>query len=82
MTAEQFNSDSLDERTKLVWTRGDLLTMRQRYGCRVVLYHLQEIFIEVWYHPESNVILMVHGFDNQACLEHYLESIDLAELMY
>ena len=80
MTAEQFNSDSLDERTKLVWTRGDFLTMRQRYGCRVVLYHLQELFAEVWYHPESDV-MMVHGFDKKACLEPYLESIDLGKLM-
>ena len=55
--------------------------MRQRYGCRVVLYHLQELFVEVWYHPESGVVLMVHGFDKKACLEPYLESIDLGELM-
>lgn len=81
MTSKQFNSDSLEERTKLVWTRGEFLAMRQRHGCRVVLYHLQELFAEVWYHPESNVILMVHGYDKQACLEPYLESINLGELI-
>lgn len=81
MTANQFNSNSLDERTNLVWIHGEFLAVRQKYDCRVVLYHLQELFVEVWYHPESNVILMVHGFDNQACLEHYLGSINLGELM-
>ncbi|WP_162055958.1 hypothetical protein [Pontibacter pamirensis] len=80
MTANQFNSDSPEERTKLVWSRGEFLAVRQRHGCTVVLYHLQEIFAEVWYHPESNVLLMVHGYDKHTCLEPYLESIDLREL--
>ena len=82
MTANQFNSDSLDERTKLVWTRGKFLATRQRYGCNVVLYHLQDLFVELWYHPEVDTILMVHGFEKYACLEPYLELIDLRELMH
>ena len=81
MTANQFNSTSLDERTNIVWIHGEFLAMRQQYGCKVVLYHLQEFFVEVWYHPESDLILMVRGIDNQACLEHYLEAINLGELM-
>lgn len=81
MTAAQFNSDCIDERTKLVWTRGQFLAMRQRHSCRVALYHLEKLFVEVWYHPESNVVLMVHEYERQACLAPYLEQIDISELM-
>ena len=77
MTAEQFNYDSLEERTKLVWTRGEFLALRQRHGCSVVLYHLQELFVEMWYHPENNVILVVYGFERLVCLE--LELLHLTE---
>lgn len=81
MTANQFNSNSLDERANLVWIHGEFLAMRRPYGCRAVLYHLQGLFVEVRYHPESNVVLTVNGCEEQACLEPYIESFDLGELM-
>lgn len=81
MTAAQFNSLTLEERTKLVWTRGNFLAMRQRHGCSVVLYHLQECFAEVWYHHlEDNTVLVVHAFEKPACLEPYLEQISIISL--
>lgn len=43
-------------------------------------YHLEKLFVEVLYHPKGNEV-MVHGYERQACLEPYLEQIDISEVM-
>ncbi|MFD2247290.1 hypothetical protein [Pontibacter ruber] len=36
---------------------------------------------EVWYSPEDNQIVLVHGFVDRKLLEPYLDDLDLEELM-
>ncbi|MFD3002681.1 hypothetical protein ACFS7Z_20085 [Pontibacter toksunensis] len=57
------------------------LAIRTEIGCSVVLYHMSDFFVEVWYSPEDNQIALVHGFERRELLEPYLEMIDLAELI-
>jgi hypothetical protein len=76
----EFNYLTGSDRAELVWQHGSLLAIREHMGCSVILYKLPEFFTEVWYSPEDNQIVLVHGFKSSELLEPYIESINLEEL--
>ncbi|RDV11465.1 hypothetical protein DXT99_24715 [Pontibacter diazotrophicus] len=81
MNLYQFNYCDLSRRAELVWQNGNYLSVRHDGGYSVVLYHMGEFFAEVWYSPEDNQVKNVRGFKSKACLEPYLETVSLQELM-
>lgn len=81
MNLYQFNYYDLNRRAEIVWRNGSYLSVRHDGGHSVVLYHMGEFFVEVYYSPEDNQVKTVRGFKSKAYLEPYLERVSLQELM-
>lgn len=60
---------------------GSYLLQRTLGECKVFLYHANEFFIEVFYSPNHQKVLMINAFEKCIGLEPYLETISLDELM-
>ena len=60
--------------------RGNFLTQRTLGDCKVFLYHASHFFVEVFYSPKYQKVLMINAFDKATGLEPYLEKISLADL--
>lgn len=59
---------------------GQYLAHRFLGECKVFLYGADNFFIEVYYSPKYQKVLMINAFDQVAGLESYLELISLADL--
>jgi hypothetical protein len=59
---------------------GQYLAHRFLGECKVFLYGADNFFIEVYYSPKYQKVLMINAFDQLAGLESYLELISLADL--
>lgn len=59
---------------------GHYLTQRALADCKVFLYAAGEFFVEVFYSPRHQRVLMINAFDKPIGLEPYLEKISLADL--
>lgn len=59
---------------------GQYLAHRFLGECKVFLYGADNFFIEVYYSPKYQKVLMINAFDQSAGLESYLELISLADL--
>lgn len=45
---------------------------------KVLLYQLDNFYVEVFYHPRQNLITDYRGFDDMEQLDPYLESMSIA----
>jgi hypothetical protein len=57
------------------------LAQRNCADCKVFLYHTEGFFIEVFYSPKYQKVLMINAFDKPIGLEPYLDKISLADLI-
>lgn len=81
MELYDFNRYNLAQRAAIIWEKGQFLAFRHRGDCRIFLYAMGKFFAEVWYQSENNQIESVRGFKSTACLEPYLELVDLSEII-
>ena len=44
---------------------------------KVLLYQLDNFYVEVFYHPRKNLITQYRGFDSMAELDVYLDKVEL-----
>lgn len=80
MTLSRFNQKSQAQRAALVWEQGKFITVRLRGSCNICLYCMGKFFAEIWYRVADNEVHAVRGFISKACLEPYLEMVDLSDL--
>lgn len=59
---------------------GHYLAHRFLGECKVFLYKADDFFIEVFYSPKYQKVLMINAFDQSTGLEPYLEVISLEDL--
>ncbi|MDH3649958.1 MAG: hypothetical protein OEQ53_09750 [Saprospiraceae bacterium] len=69
-----------DERAKMIWNQGVYLAMLPYQNGSVNLYGLDSFYVEVYYHESANRIEDIRSFRAVACLEPYLEAMDLGSL--
>ncbi|PRY03634.1 hypothetical protein CLV24_14010 [Pontibacter ummariensis] len=81
MTLEDFNTDALDQRAKLVDRFRCYLSTRKEISYSIRLFHMGEFFAEVWLSHKNSKVVLVHGFDSKALLTPYLKLIQLTDLM-
>jgi hypothetical protein len=58
MHREAFNSLSLDEKADLVFQKDSYVDTREYYNQTINLYLIKEFYVEVWYLPNKNKILV------------------------
>ena len=80
MNLTDFNRNNLQQKTTLIWEKGNFLAVRYSSNCNVCLYSMGKFFVEIWYRMADNEINSIKAFYNYSFLEPYLEMVDLSEI--
>jgi hypothetical protein len=67
-----FIDATLEEKIDLVCYQGSYIGVRKYYGYFINLYILEDVFYEVFYSPEENVIEKIEILDDQKKLNLYI----------
>jgi len=76
----KFRVMPFERKCDLVTEAGQYLAHRLLGDVKVFLYHSESFFIEVFYSPKYQKVLMINAFDQLVGLEPYLELISLDAL--
>lgn len=68
------------EQIEAVWT-GEFIGDRRDEDHNILLYQVDSFYIEVYYHPDDNVIKRLRSFLSIEQLTPYLEKIDIVSLL-
>jgi hypothetical protein len=79
-TLQDFRIMPFEKKCDHITFRGSFLTQRTLGECKVFLYHTNHFFVEVFYSPKHQKVLMINAFDKASGLEPYLDNISLAGL--
>lgn len=80
ISIEDFTYASFEKKCDVVTGYSNYITQRKLGECKVYLYHTGEFFIEVYYSPSYQKVLMIHAFGHALGLEPYAEMVSLADL--
>ena len=69
-----------EKKCDLITFRGSYLTQRMLGDCKVFLYHTEDFYIEVFYSPKHQKVLLIKAFDKPIGLDPYLDKISLTDL--
>lgn len=69
-----------EKKCDLITFNGNYLAQRTLADCKVFLYHAGPFFIEVFYSPKYQKVLMINAFDKVIGLEPYLDKISIGGL--
>ena len=80
-TLQDFRIMPFEKKCDHITFRGSFLTQRTLGDCKVFLYHTNHFFVEVFYSPKHQKLLMINAFDKSTGLEPYLDKISLGGLV-
>lgn len=79
-TVQDFRVMTFEKKCDIITFEGTYLAQRMLGDCKVFLYHTQQFFIEVYYSPRHQKVLMFNAFDKGIGLEPYLDAVSLEDL--
>ena len=79
-TLQDFRIMPFEKKCDVITFNGSYLSQRTLGDCKVFLYHASMFFIEVFYSPKHQKVLMINAFDKPIGLDPYLDKISLADL--
>ena len=79
-TLQDFRIMPFEKKCDLITFSGSYLSQRTLGDCKVFLYHASKFFIEVFYSPKHQKVLMINAFDKPIGLDPYLDKISLTDL--
>lgn len=74
VTKRYFNSLDLDMRGELVFQKAKFIGSRTYYAQKLVLYTIDNLFIEVWYQPNENYIDRIEILENLKTIDLYIDA--------
>jgi hypothetical protein len=77
MKDQFFNTTEENALATAIWEEGAYLAERVQGFHRIMLYQVEDFYVEVTYHTHFNVILRVGRFTDTHYLEPYLQSISI-----
>ena len=80
MTIKQFQQMDEMEQAEAIWS-GKQVAMRSDDVHDILLYQIEGIFVEVYYHREYNVIRKFEPIANKDQLLFYGDQIDISKVM-
>ena len=80
MTLYKFNVLTENEKTAIVWSKGDFVIERKENNFNILLYQVQSFYVEVFYSGNKNKISRLRSFSSTDQLKPYLGKIDVLEL--
>jgi hypothetical protein len=79
-TLDEFRVMTFEKKCDVITFYGNYLLQRTLADCKVFLYYAEGFFIEVFYSPKHQKVLMINAFEKPIGLEPYLEKISLEAL--
>jgi hypothetical protein len=79
ISLNEFRYSSFEKKCDLITGYSNYITMRHLGDCKVYLYHTGKFFIEVYYSPGYQKVLMIHALNDATGLVPYVEAVSLAE---
>lgn len=79
-TLQDFRIMPFEKKCDVITFNASYLSQRILGDCKVFLYHASQFFIEVFYSPKHQKVLMINAFDKPAGLDPYLDKISLVDL--
>jgi hypothetical protein len=80
ITLSNFKYATFEQKCEVVTTQSDYVTWRKLGNCKVFLYQTSNFFVEVYYAPVYEKVLMIHAFNGVDSLLPYVEAVSLADL--
>ncbi len=77
MTIDQFNRLNDDQKSNALWIKASLIDVIRKEDITVLLYQLDNFYIEVYYNYDQNQIEKFRSFASTDQLEPYLNKISL-----
>jgi len=81
MTLYEFKALSMNEQAETTWHQGVLLGFREQDDRHMVLYRIDNFFVEIQYHTLQNEITHIVSFISDEPLKPYLDKIDISTLL-
>ena len=81
LTLDDFRVMPFEKKCDVITFQGSYLLQRTLGDCKVFLYSFEGFYIEVFYTPKYQKVLMINAFDKSIGLEPYLETISLEDLL-
>lgn len=78
---DHFRVMPFEKKCDIITFQGNYLMQRTLADCKVFLYYAEGFYIEVFYSPKHQKVLMINAFDNTNCLTPYLDKISLDDLI-
>jgi hypothetical protein len=79
-TLDEFRVMTFEKKCDVITFYGNYLLQRTLADCKVFLYYAEGFFVEVFYSPKHQKVLMINAFEKPVGLEPYLEKISLESL--
>jgi hypothetical protein len=80
MTLYQFKLLNRDEQAQTTWDYGVLLGFREEPPEHMILYRIDDFYVEIHYDSDRNEISRIKSFISDKPLKPYLDKIDLTSL--
>jgi len=81
ITLDNFRVMPFEKKCDVITFQANYLMQRQLADCKVFLYYTEGFFVEVFYSPKYQKVLMINAFDHTTGLKPYLERISLEDLL-
>jgi hypothetical protein len=81
MTLAQFNKLKIEEQQKAVLINGVFLGERKDPPLRMMLYDMENFYVEVFFLSRYNKVAWFNGFQSTKKLEPYLQKIDVSSIL-
>ena len=79
-TLDEFRLMNFEKKCDVITIYGNYLLQRSLADCKVFLYYAEGFYIEVFYSPKHQKVLMINAFERSIGLAPYLENISLEDL--
>lgn len=80
VTLQNFRVMPFEKKCDVITFYGNYLAQRTLADCKVFLYFTEGFFVEVFYSPKYQKVLMINAFEKAIGLDPYLDKISLADL--
>ena len=80
-TLDDFRVMPFEKKCDVITFQGSYLLQRSLGDCKVFLYSFEDFYIEVFFSPKFQKVLMINAFDKIVGLAPYLEMISLEDLV-
>ncbi|HEX5001623.1 MAG TPA: hypothetical protein VFW78_03940 [Bacteroidia bacterium] len=78
----EFNCLNMDEKAWYLWHGATFLSVFEKAGYRINLFHLNDYYIELWYNISENKVDHIRAFRSLDLLDPFLATIDIESLFW